>query len=217
MDLNIKLLIFDLDDTLLHSNINYTEIRFQITELFSTPLPEEIIAKTPILELLQKLKQEDLNKFNEGYQKVNETEREATKTATVIPGAEKIPLILEKYNLNSAIYTNNSRETIKLYLSNPVFEFLNEFSILTRDDFDRPKPDPEGIISIIDRYYEKQISKENTIYIGDSYIDAIAADRANVKFIWFNSRNIDPELFPSLPYATLTHWSDFETTLLGLC
>ncbi|MFW9903350.1 MAG: HAD family hydrolase [Candidatus Thorarchaeota archaeon] len=217
MDWNIRLLIFDLDDTLLHSNINYSEIRFQISELFSTPLPEEILVKTPILELLQKLKHEDQNKFNEGYRRVNESERKATQTATVISGAEKLPLVLKKYNLNSAIYTNNSRETIKLYLSIPTFEFLNEFSILTRDDIDRPKPDPEGIISIINRYHDKQISKENTMYIGDSYIDAIAADKANVKFIWFNSRNIDPELFPSPPYATLTDWSDFETTLLGLC
>ncbi|MFX0207105.1 MAG: HAD family hydrolase [Candidatus Hodarchaeota archaeon] len=217
MDLNIKLLIFDLDDTLLHSNINYAELRFQIAELFSTPLSEEIVVKTPILELLKRLKHEDQNKFNEGYRRVNEAEREATKTATLIPSAEKIPLVLKKYNLNSTIYTNNSRETIRLYLSNPDFEFLKEFTILTRDDFSRPKPDPEGIISIIKRYHDKQISKKNTIYIGDSYIDALAADKADIKFIWFNSRHIDPELFPSPPYATLNDWSDFEATLHGLC
>lgn len=216
MDWNIRLLIFDLDDTLLHSNINYAEIRFQIAELFSTPLSEEILVKIPILELLNRLKHEDQNKFNEGYRRVNEAEREATKTATIIHGAEKLPLVLKKYNLYSAIYTNNSRETIKLYLANKTFEFLKGFTILTRDDIIRPKPDPEGLISIIERYQNKQISKENTMYIGDSYIDAIAADRANIKFIWFNSRNIDTELFPSPPYATLTDWSDFESTLLGL-
>ena len=217
MDKNLKLLIFDLDDTLLHSNINYSELRFQIAELFSTPLPKEIVVKTPILELLKRLKHEDQNKYNEGYQRVNEAERKASKTATIIPGAEQLPSVLKKYNLNSVIYTNNSRETINLYLSNPVFEFLRKFTILTRDDFSQPKPDPEGIISIIDRYHDKKISKENTMYIGDSYIDAIAADRADIKFIWFNSRNIDPELFPSPPYATLTDWSAFESTLLGLC
>ena len=217
MDRDIRLFIFDLDDTLLHSNINYSQLRFQIAELFSTPLSKEIVEKTPILELLKRLKDEDQDKFNEGYRRVNETERKATKPATIIPGAEKLPSVLKKYNLYSAIYTNNSRGTIKLYLSNPAFKFLKEFTILTRDDFRRPKPDPEGILKIIEGYHDRQISNENTMYIGDSYIDAIAANRANIKFIWFNSRDIDLKLFPRPPYAMITDWSDFESTLLGLC
>lgn len=216
MDQKIKLLIFDLDDTLLHSNINYSELRFQIATIFSSSLPTETILKTPILELLRKLKQEGQDKFVEGYRKIDEAEKKAARTATIISGVEKLPLIIKKFNLKSAIYTNNSKKTINLYLANPAFEFLKEFSILTRDDFSRPKPDPEGILSIIEGFHNKQVSKRNTIYIGDSYLDAIAADRAGIRFIWFNSRNIDQKLFPSPPYAILTHWSDFETILQGL-
>jgi len=216
MNQKIKLLIFDLDDTLLHSNINYSELRFQIATIFSSSLPTETILKTPILELLRKLKQEGQDKFVEGYRKIDEAEKKAARTATIISGVEKLPLIIKKFNLKSAIYTNNSKKTINLYLANPAFEFLKEFSILTRDDFSRPKPDPEGILSIIEGFHNKQVSKRNTIYIGDSYLDAIAADRAGIRFIWFNSRNIDQKLFPSPPYAILTHWSDFETILQGL-
>ncbi|MFX0123684.1 MAG: HAD family hydrolase [Candidatus Hodarchaeota archaeon] len=214
MHKEIKLLIFDLDDTLLHSKINYSEIRSQIAELFLTPLSDEIRLKTPILELLNKLKHQNPDKFTEGYRRIDEAEREASKTATVVSGAEKIPLILKKYNLYSAIYTNNSKQTIDIYLANPKFKFLKEFQILTRDDFTHPKPDPEGLLSIIEGFHKKQITKQNTIYIGDSYIDAIAAARANIRFIWFNSRNLDQTLFPSPPYAILTDWSDFESILL---
>jgi len=217
MEQKVKLVIFDLDDTLLHSNINYSELRFQVAELFSSPLPTETILKTPILELLRRLKQESKNKFAEGYRRIDEAEKKAARTATIISGAEKLPLIIKKFNLKSAIYTNNSKKAIDLYLANPVFEFLKEFSILTRDDFSRPKPDPEGILSIIEGFHDKQISKSNTIYIGDSYLDAIAADRAGIRFIWFNSRNIDQKSFPSPPFAILTHWSDFETIVHGLC
>lgn len=216
MHKKIKLLIFDLDDTLLHSNINYSEIRFQISELFSTPLSDEILLKTPILELLRKLKHINPDKFAEGYQRIDNAEREATKTATVIPGAEKIPSIITKFKLHSTIYTNNSKHTINLYLANPIFNFLKEFQILTRDDFNNPKPDPEGLLSIIEGFHDKRITKGNTIYVGDSYIDAIAADKANIRFIWFNSRDIDQSLFPSPPYATLTDWSHFESILHGL-
>ncbi|UCG89813.1 MAG: HAD hydrolase-like protein [Candidatus Heimdallarchaeota archaeon] len=215
MNVPIKLLIFDLDDTLIHSNINYSEIRHQIAELFPVPVSTEMIMKTPILGLLKRLKRNFPDKFPEGYRRIDEAERKATKTATVIQGAEKIPLILKKHNLYSAIYTNNSKSTIELYLANPRFNFLKEFQILTREDFNNPKPDPEGLIAIIDRFQDKQITKENTAYIGDSYIDAITAHRANIKFVWFHSREIDRNLFPTPPYVTLTDWANFESILLG--
>ncbi len=206
-----KMMIFDLDDTLIHSNINYFQIRYQIAELFASPLSDEIISKTPILGLLEKLKQTNPDKFAEGYRRIDETERKATKTATVIEGADKIPSILKKYDIHSAILTNNSKSTVDLYLAK--FDFLKEFRILTREDFNNPKPDPEGIISIIRGFKSKQITKENSLYVGDSYIDAIAAHRADIRFIWFNSRNIDQTLIPTTPYAILTDWADFESVL----
>ncbi|UCG00719.1 MAG: HAD hydrolase-like protein [Candidatus Heimdallarchaeota archaeon] len=217
MNKELKLLIFDLDDTLLHSNIKYSKIRLQIANLFPNHLSKEIISKTPILELLKKLEHLNSDKFAEGYRIVDEAEKEATQTATVISGAEKIPEMLKKYALDSVIYTNNSKRTIELYLANPTFKFLKKFYILTRDDVNHPKPDPEGLLSIIKEFRDKQITEDNTIYIGDSYIDAIAADKANIRFIWFNSRKIDQTLFPSSPYAILTEWSDFEAILKGLC
>ncbi len=213
MNKMIRLLIFDLDDTLIHSNINYSDIRYQIAELFDPQLSVEVISKTPILELLEKLQQVHPHKFSEGYERIDEAERKAAKNATIIPGANKIPLIIKKYNLHSVIYTNNSKMTIKLYLANQTFEFLKEFKILTREDFKKPKPNPEGLISIIEGFHDKQITKGNTVYVGDSYIDAIAAKRADIRFIWFNSRDIDQSLFPRPPYATLTDWSDFESIL----
>ncbi len=214
MNAPIKLLIFDLDDTLIHSNINYSKIRHQIAELFPSSLSTELIMKTPILGLLKKLKHNFPDKFTEGYRRIDEAERKATKTATVIQGAEKIPSIIRKYDLYSAIYTNNSKSTIELYLANPRFNFLKEFQILTREDFNNPKPDPEGLISIIDSFHDKQITKKNTVYVGDSFIDAIAAHRANIKFIWFHSRDIDRNLFPNPPYVTLTDWMNLESILL---
>lgn len=211
----IKLIIFDLDDTLIHSNINYFQIRYQIAELFVPTLSDDFISKTPILELLEKLKRTYPDKFTEGYRRIDEAERRATMTATIIPGAQKLPLILKKSKIFSAIFTNNSRKTIQLYLANPKFYFLKEFQILTRDDFKNPKPNPEGLISIVEGFNIERITKDNTIYVGDSYIDAIAAYQANIRFIWFNSRDIDQNLFPTSPYATLTNWFNFESILIG--
>lgn len=210
----IKLIIFDLDDTLIRSHIDYHQIRQEIVELFDSPIPENIIAKTPILKLLEKLKEVHPKKYSEGYRRVYETEREATKQADIIEGAQTIPNLLRKYQILSAIYTNNSLNTVKQYLAKPDFDFLHEFQILTRDDFNNPKPNPEGLLKIIEIYQNTGITRKNTAYIGDSYIDAIAAHRARIKFIWFNSREVDPDLFPTPPYAILTNWVDFESILL---
>ncbi|MFX0118695.1 MAG: HAD family hydrolase [Promethearchaeota archaeon] len=211
MNTMIKLMIFDLDDTLVHSNINYSEIRYQIADLFDPPLTSTIITKTPILKLLDQLKNIDPNKFTEGYRRVDHAEKIAARNAQVIEGAERIPKILNKYGIHSVIYTNNSKGTVEAYLVKPKFKFLRNFQIFTREDFIEPKPSPIGLNDIIKRYQGKQITKDNTVYIGDSYIDAIAADKAEIKFIWFNSRKIDQDLFPRSPYAILTDWSDFES------
>lgn len=207
----IKLIIFDLDDTLIRSNIKYSEIRNEVAELFSPPLSNDFILKTPILELLRKLKEEHPEKYDEGYRRIDKAEKEAINKATVIQGADQIPLILSKYRIQSIIFTNNSRSTVELYRTK--FNFLKDFQILTREDFNNPKPDPEGLIRIIERSNNESITRESTVYIGDSYIDAIAAHRANIRFIWFNSRDINPDLLPKSPYATLTDWSNFEVIL----
>ncbi|UCE14200.1 MAG: HAD hydrolase-like protein [Candidatus Heimdallarchaeota archaeon] len=211
----IKLVIFDLDDTLVSSNINYSQIRRSVADCFPQPLLEDTIEKTPILQLLEKLKQEYPEKYPEGYRIVDEAEKAASLNARIIEGAEKIPAILKKYAIQSVIFTNNSKDTVASYLSKPKFNFLKTFKIFTREDFSHPKPNPEGFISIIEEFKDKQITKGDTLYIGDSYIDAIAADRADIRFVWFNSRNIDQSLFPSPPFATLTDWSDFESILEG--
>ncbi len=211
---SIKLFIFDLDDTLIQSNINYSEIRYRVAELFTPPLSNDFILKTPILELLKKLREDNPEKYDEGYRRIDKAEKEAIKMATVIQGADRIPLILKKYDIQYIIFTNNSRSTADLYQTR--FNFLKEFQILTREDFNNPKPDPEGLIEIIERYNNESITRENTVYVGDSYIDAIAAYRANIRFIWFKSRDINPDLIPTPPYAILTDWSNFESILMRI-
>lgn len=203
-----------MDDTLIRSHINYHQIRQEIAELFDSPIPENTITKTPILKLLEKLKEVHPNKYSEGYRRVYETEREATKRADIIEGAQAIPRLLKKYKIHSAIYTNNSLNTVRQYLAKPKFDFLHEFQILTREDFKNPKPDPEGLLKIIEIHQSTEINRKNTAYVGDSYIDAIAAHRAKVKFIWFNSREVNPDLFPTQPYAILSNWADFESIIL---
>ena len=60
------------------------------------------------------------------------------------------------------------------------------------------------------------IPKINTIYIGDSFIDSEAANNANIRFMLFNSRNIDPKDLKTAPFLILNDWSEFEIVLRNI-
>lgn len=206
----LKLIIFDLDDTLICSNIDYYRIRCSIAELFNPPLSEEVIKNTPILKLLKRLKREHSDKYEEGKARLIDLERKAADHATVIKGAEKIHNILADLHIQAVVFTNNSVDTLNVYLTKPYFNFLTKFRIFTREDFVHPKPDPEGIIKIIEKH---EVPPDSVIYVGDSYIDAIAAQQSGVRFIHFKSRETNQKLFPEPPFATITNWDEFEDLL----
>lgn len=207
---SIQLVIFDLDDTLVQSSINYARIRSKIAELFPKNFQPPHLHQTPILQLLNQLKDVDEKLFQRAQQIVEKSERNAVKNASIMKGAPILPELLEQHKIHGVIYTNNTKDTVKLYLQKPGFEFLNYFEIFTRNDTNKPKPDPEGLIMIIDKW---NIPKLNTVYIGDSFIDSEAANKANIRFLLFNSRKLDPKTLKTSPFLVLNDWSEFEPTI----
>lgn len=83
-------------------------------------------------------------------------------------------------NKKLAIFSKNTRMAVEKVLEKLK---LNFNMVVTINDIEKPKPDPEGIEKIIK---ELKISKEKTVYIGDRNIDKIAGDRAGVKTIMVN-------------------------------
>ena len=61
--------------------------------------------------------------------------------------------------------------------------------IITSDMVKEPKPNPESINIIIEKY---NLNRDETIYIGDSLSDAIASKKANVKFGFASWENNNP-------------------------
>ena len=207
----IKLIIFDLDDTLIHSNLDYNAIRNKVVELLEPSILSQEVEKIPILSLLGLLKEHQPQLYPEGVKRVVSLEEEAIKGASMMDGADLIPKILKKFSLKSAIYTNSSRNTIKRYYE--VFPFLCNMFILTRDDITNPKPHPEGLIKLMNEF---QVSNKNTVYIGDSWIDSIAANKSKIRFILFDSRSLPLNSFSVPPYKIITSWFDFEALLMSL-
>lgn len=86
----------------------------------------------------------------------------------------------------TAIFTNRTTTMPKL---REMFGFDDLFdSILCALDVEHPKPDPEGILRIIE---QMGIDRERTIYIGDSVLDEKAAMYAKVPFMAYKNRSLE--------------------------
>lgn len=199
----LSLLIFDLDDTLIHSNIDYATMKKRVVNLFdSNELPDRNLT---IKELLERMKgnEDILRKANEIIESI---ESSSSATAEPIPFASDLPSILKGLNLKSVILTNNSRQSVNNYLQNGKLNYLQEFgTIITRDDVATMKPDPAGLLFILETF---QVTKSNVVYIGDSYIDSEAAHRAEIPFILINTRNLDVNGFSFKPWKIFTNLKD---------
>ncbi len=206
----IKFVIFDLDDTLIHSGIDYAAIRAEICKYFPTRALISNLDRTPILKLASQLKEIDQQLYIKAKQLIEKSEEESVERAEIMEDADKIPEILEQYKTKSAIYTNNTLKTVQLYFQKPEFQFLKYFVFLTRDDVIIPKPNPEGILTLLHKY---NASKENSVYIGDSFIDAGAAREAGIRFILFDSRQLDLASYGITPFASLEKWSELARLL----
>lgn len=106
---------------------------------------------------------------------------------------QKIAYLVELIRNNPDITKEMVRSDLKKYLgivtsrTKEELEELDELLdcidlfdvIITSDMVKEPKPNPESINIIIEKY---NLSRDETIYIGDSPSDAIASKKANIKF-----------------------------------
>ena len=92
------------------------------------------------------------------------------------------------------------------YLKNPKLRYLHDIGpIITRDDVSSMKPDPAGLIYILNKF---NVSNTEVFFIGDSYIDAEAAKQANIDFLLVNYRNLDLSKFANNPVKIFSSLSE---------
>ena len=204
------LIIFDLDDTLIHSNIDYALMKSRVKSLFD---PNYSFTNNPtIKELLERLSSQP-EILQRAQTIIDEMESDSANVAQTIDFADKLPSILQGLHLQSAILTNNSRHSVDKYLSYDKFKFLSNMGpIITRNDVNAMKPDPSGLNKIIEDF-NLQNKKSVVLYVGDSFIDADAAYRAGIRFALINNRNLDLSSFNSKPWKVFSNLSEFITLI----
>lgn len=206
---DIKLIIFDLDGTLINTDLYvilnhvhlsdhfYHEARFDLNTLieFSGPSLTESYNKyysdIPYDDFMK-----EFMSFSDKY---------SNYYSRLYPDEVEVLSNLKKAGYKLAIFTSKRRHAAEINLS--YFDIKKYFDyILCLEDIEKPKPSGEGILKLIDTLH---LSKEEVCMIGDSAFDYLAAKYANVKSIMctWGLRRL-PDFVK--PYKFIKNYKDLE-------
>ncbi len=162
----IRGIIFDLDGTLVDSQLDFEAIRREMC------LPSQ----TPILEALQRTPPgPELDRM---HAVLRSHELRSALRATLFEGVAEFLQWMDHRRLPRAILTRNSRECTEIVISRLELQFS---CVLTREDAP-PKPDPAGLLAICDQW---QLPPAEVVFCGDYLFDLQAGRRAGMRTILF--------------------------------
>lgn len=214
----MKGIIFDMDNTLLSSKINFKFMRRDLIEhlvkhkVGSYEMYEGAQTAAEVLEKGRKLLQEeghDPRLEGELFQIVLAYEREGMKGALLEEGAENLITRLQERGAVLAVVTNNSYEPACLALDQ--LGILTYFhTVVGREQMEALKPSPSGLHYVMRRHPEVK----EWVMVGDSWIDGEAARQAGVGFVAFQGEREEMQLKGLHPlaqvhdYSQLGQWLD---------
>lgn len=153
--------IFDLDGTLVESQLNFPLLR----QLVNCPEGTDILTHVASLDHTEQAR---------AHAVIEQHELEDAQQASWLPGAQHLVEALLNLNLPLAIITRNSPEAASIKVAN------NQIPIdwvLTRAD-GPAKPDPSVLLHVAKTW---QISPEHIMYVGDYKYDLQAANNAGMQ------------------------------------
>lgn len=154
--------IFDLDGTLVSSELDFSLIKAQI----GCPDNEDL------LDFIAQLPSPYMRE--EAMNIVHQHELLDAQHATLLPGVSEAIALLNDRNIPMAIVTRNFDKAAALKLKNNPLPIS---TVLTRSDAPA-KPDPSALNAIATLW---NISADNLLYVGDYIYDIQAAHNANMR------------------------------------
>ncbi|QEE14370.1 HAD family hydrolase [Promethearchaeum syntrophicum] len=191
----LSAILWDLDGTLIHFNIDYKNARsetIRILEKYGYPKGKlnqnyyvlKMIKQATDYFLQEKIHEDDkiVKIKSEVDKKVELIEREASYLATSIPGVKNVLEFCTKRKIKSGIITLNTTKNaiLSLKTANLINFFPDTSFIVGRDKVNKNKPDPEHISFIINRL---NVSPENICVIGDHPSDIESAHSIGARSI----------------------------------
>ncbi|MCY9531330.1 MULTISPECIES: HAD family hydrolase [Paenibacillus] len=202
----LKGIVFDMDNTILSSKIDFQAMKY---ETYHFLVSKEILpagynldyhtTSTIVEEAIQTNRMtEEL--LNEMWDIAKKHEVCGMQGADLEPGAVEILNKLQgRYHL--AIVTNNSVEAAEIALrDNGIYEYFD--FIIGRELMKSLKPSPDGYLRVLDEFKN---SANEWLSIGDSWIDGKASISAGIRFIAYRS---DKEMLKQMKVNPTAELSD---------
>jgi HAD superfamily hydrolase (TIGR01549 family) len=185
----IRAIVFDLDGTLVDSQLDFDLMKAEIG------IPQN----EPILEYLEN--HHDKNFVNKAFDIIHRHEVKGANLATCIADSDKFIQYLNQKDFPLGVLTRNSSEVTELTLKKYDWKFL---TIFTRDNA-KAKPHPDALFE-----FSKisEIDIENIFYIGDHAFDIETARNAGcIAGLIANKHNSH---LSQLADITLTHFHQLD-------
>ncbi len=186
----LRLVVFDLDGTLVTAEIDFRAMRRAIRDLLlESGFPSKVLPMHSTQDLLRsafayagkegKSAVEISELRDKVYAVAMKIEWKGAKKAQLVSGAEETLQELHTRNVKIAVLTNDNR-AVADYLLNK-YELTPYVDLLiSRDDAPHMKPSTEGLELILDHF---KVSPDETMFIGDSTIDIMTATKLGIRSI----------------------------------
>ena len=132
-------------------------------------------------------------------------------SAELYPGVKEMLVILREQGYRLGIVTTKFAYRVQNIMKK--FDAEDLFDVIIGvGDVTKVKPDPEGLLLAVERL---GVKKEDVLYVGDSFVDAQAAEAAWMKFAGVLTGNTTREAFEQYPQESISETVvDFYRTLL---
>jgi HAD superfamily hydrolase (TIGR01509 family) len=186
----LRLVVFDLDGTLVTAEIDFHAMRRAIKDLLlESGFPLKVLPMHSTQDLLRSAfayagKQGkspiEISKLRDRvYAVAMEIEWKGAKKAQLVTGAKETLQELKTRNIMIAVLTNDNRAVAEYLLDkfelSPYIELL-----ISRDEAPHMKPATEGLELILEHF---KVTPAHTLFIGDSIIDVMTATKLGIRCI----------------------------------
>ncbi len=158
----MKLVVFDLDGTLVEFNIPVEEVKKKLG--INGSILEEIMKREDGWECLTVLEKHEID---------------CARRSRLHSGVKELFEFFEENGIYTALYTRNSMKSVEINIKRHGLRF--DF-IFTREDEIKPSPLP-----VIYAMGEVGAEKDDTILIGDYYFDYLTARNSGIEFWLYES------------------------------
>jgi phosphoglycolate phosphatase len=187
---NATALIFDLDNTLIRSRIDFLALRHTlIDDLYAHDIsdqPRDALVRLALPELVELARSTRPEVATHMWEIIRVAELEGMRGARAVEHANEVLQTLRARGYKLALVTNSVREGVVERLG--ALDLAPYFDVIvTRDEGTALKPSPEGIHLVLHRLP----GVEAAYMIGDAYIDGRAAEAAGIRFIGFGEKSAE--------------------------